>query len=511
MFWTKILILNMSLFIMWGKIMNYLMITWKDDNQFLNLNKINFNKSIDDFGISYEDLIEVNKLINPILDEMRQMTFFRIFKVNFDSECNFWSQNKICSFSTCSICQCEEKEIPLPWKQDSIKDTVLKDVKTEFFNTLVNKYNYSSSEWLVETEIDNKNGIYVNLLNNSETWTGYQGQKIWEAIYRENCFTGGSFDNMCMEERLFYKIISGIHSNINLHLSKNYLKEDLSNSNQASNYESLYNEKFSELDYKINATLADDRVLKHPDRINNMFYLYSILLKSLKKGEKTIKNYLYETGNEQINQETKLKVKNFYDTLNSVKKIQKIITEVSSNEQLKKFLHYDRLDQIKMRFRNISDIIDCVGCQKCKLHGKLQIYGVATMLKILFENNLDIPLKRNELIAFINLCSKLARSMDHLLFLNNKSLEEEVKYNYVMIICVVIYIVLSIVINLHFYKKKYFERRWFNFDKKQKPKINIIESNTEARYKNSSVSENTYFISSKSEDNKSLSVKQKND
>jgi len=31
---------------------------------------------------------------------------------------------------------------------------------------------------LVENEIDNKNGIYVDLLKNPEGYTGYQGQQI---------------------------------------------------------------------------------------------------------------------------------------------------------------------------------------------------------------------------------------------------------------------------------------------------------------------------------------------
>lgn len=483
---------------MWGKIMHYLMNIWTEENQFLKLNRISFNKTVEDFGITYEDLLEVNRVVNPILDEMRQMTYFRIFKVNFDSECNFWTQNKICSFSTCSICQCEEKEIPLPWKQDSIKDTVLKDVKTEFFNTLVNKYNYSSTEWLVENEIDNKNGIYVNLLNNPETWTGYQGQKIWEAIYRENCFTGGTFDDLCMEERLFYKIISGMHSNINLHLSKNYLKEDLEQDLNKNNFNSA-SDKYSELDYFINATLANDRVLKYPDRINNLFYLYSIILKSLKKGESTIRKYLYETGNDELNKETGQKINSFYDKFNSIKPINKIVNEVSSNEQLKKFVHYDRLDQIKMRFRNISDIIDCVGCQKCKLHGKLQIYGLATMLKILFEKKNEIPLKRNELIAFINLSSKLARSIDHLLFLTTKPVEEENTYNFKVIIGVVIYFIVSILSNWHFYRKKYFDRRWFNYDLKNK----IAENGKDKDSKLKGVKKplpKTYIVSSESTD-----------
>lgn len=31
-------------------------------------------------------------------------------------------------------------------------------------------------------------------------------------------------------------------------------------------------------------------------------------------------------------------------------------------------------DEFRQHFRNISRIMDCVGCDKCKLWGKLQVY-----------------------------------------------------------------------------------------------------------------------------------------
>jgi ERO1-like protein alpha len=54
-------------------------------------------------------------------------------------------------------------------------------------------------------------------------------------------------------------------------------------------------------------------------------------------------------------------------------------------------------DEIKNKFYNISRIIDCVGCEKCRLHGKLQITGLGAALKILFES--EPKLSRNELIV----------------------------------------------------------------------------------------------------------------
>lgn len=65
--------------------------------------------------------------------------------------------------------------------------------------------------------------------------TGYRGEsarKIWKSIYEENCFfkhpqkmsasNPFSLDNLCFEERIFYRAVSGLHTSINLHLSALY-------------------------------------------------------------------------------------------------------------------------------------------------------------------------------------------------------------------------------------------------------------------------------------------------
>lgn len=41
--------------------------------------------------------------------------------------------------------------------------------------------------------------------------------------------------------------------------------------------------------------------------------------------------------------------------------------------------------EVKNNFRNISRIMDCVGCEKCRLWGKVQTNGLGTALKVLFS------------------------------------------------------------------------------------------------------------------------------
>ena len=65
--------------------------------------------------------------------------------------------------------------------------------------------------------------------------------------------------------------------------------------------------------------------------------------------------------------------------------------------------------QLQAGFRNITRVMDCVGCEKCKLWGKLQTLGIATALKVLFteadcdggsppagQRLSDLRLERNE-------------------------------------------------------------------------------------------------------------------
>lgn len=72
------------------------------------------------------------------------------------------------------------------------------------------------------------------------------------------------------------------------------------------------------------------------------------------------------------------------------------------------------------KFRNISRIMDCVGCDKCRLWGKLQVQGLGTALKILFSGKFEpqfddrpvkgvkdtlsrkFKLKRGEMVSLFN-------------------------------------------------------------------------------------------------------------
>lgn len=60
--------------------------------------------------------------------------------------------------------------------------------------------------------------------------------------------------------------------------------------------------------------------------------------------------------------------------------------------------------------------MDCVGCDKCRLWGKLQITGLGTALKLLFSPNEEgaeggMSLSRGEAVAFINTVHRFSESL----------------------------------------------------------------------------------------------------
>jgi len=80
-------------------------------------------------------------------------------------------------------------------------------------------------------------------------------------------------------------------------------------------------------------------------------------------------------------------------------------------------------EQYQLKFRNITRIMDCVGCDKCKLWGKVQTRALGTALKILFSGKIGpestvnasskqaFQLSRVEIVALFNGFTRLSTSI----------------------------------------------------------------------------------------------------
>ena len=283
-----------------------------------------------------------------------------------------------------------------------------------------------------EDESASAKGDYVSLVDNPERFTGYAGEgahMVWDAIYKENCFSkpsaepllrnsfGGSLSDMfqaandlrsvlranapaaefppeddCLEKRVFYRVISGMHASISTHLCHDYLNQTTG-------------------EWGPNLQCYQERLETHPDRISNLYFNYALVLRALTKLRSHLQGYTFCSGDLAQDNDTKSKVLRLIDQAASGPAIfdENLMFQDPA-------VAGDLKDDFRQRFRNVSRLMDCVGCDKCRLWGKLQTVGYGTALKVLFEfeEGGEVPLKRTELVALVNTLARIGHSMKSL-------------------------------------------------------------------------------------------------
>ncbi|CAH1982327.1 unnamed protein product [Acanthoscelides obtectus] len=383
-----------------------------------------------------------------------------VIQVNLKRPCPFWSDdNSKCAMRYCHVESCREDEVPPGIKGDngmarrnvdmnaSEKYTreANEDCEAEMLYYLNKTISEEAQKELVKWDayddaLDNFCDIdendheaeYVDLLLNPERYTGYAGpaaHKIWSAIYLENCFRpkrslsfnpyiqSGKLSELCLEERVFYRVISGLHASINTHLCANYL---LSNANGMS-FTDPRGKWGPNLDEFQRRFSPENTNSEGPNWLRNLYFIYLVELRALAKVAPYLEEEEYYTGNDASDWDTQMAIK---DLLNVIKQFPDHFDESTMfrNSEQAERLKYE----FKQHFRNITRIMDCVGCEKCRLWGKLQTQGLGTALKILFSGKFDemiqnrrlyahnkkeFQLQRIEIVSLVNAFGRLSTSI----------------------------------------------------------------------------------------------------
>lgn len=414
-----------------------------------------------------------NVRIYPRLRSLLTKDYFRYFKVNLKRKCPFWNDDSKCAMRFCHVQPCQENEIPDGIKSSKPFDSLISNYgpktlpcnyketesyyqqyqdkcqcpvtaingeldcdtkeKLSYLNTTLSPkavkdiklwvaYDSAQENFCIIDENDDE-AEYVDLLLNPERYTGYKGksaERVWRSIYTENCFKINSsdpfnyfnsikLDNMCLEERVFYRAISGLHASINIHLCAEYL---LSHPTKISLVKPKGEWGMNVVEFR--KRFSPSTTNGHgPYWLRNLYFLYLLELRAIDKAAPLLEKEEFYTGNEKEDWDTKMAIK---DLLKVIKQFPNHFDEKSmfigdaNKKNLKK--------EFREHFRNVSKIMDCVGCEKCKLWGKLQTQGLGTALKILFSGKFDSPqerqhlkLQRNEIVSLINAIGRLSNSI----------------------------------------------------------------------------------------------------
>lgn len=340
-------------------------------------------------------------------------TYFSVFSVSLDTPCPFqFEDDAQCVIRECTVKDCSDEEVPPAWrdektgkpacKNNNLPDDPLNNVDRSLTGlaALVGAPVWQASDEKAWIARDERATVFVDLRKNPERYTGYaapSSSRVWEAVYDENCFTfsdkcrSGICDpGTCKEERVLYRLISGLHASISTHIAKDYM--------------------LGPGIWGVNKDIYKERIRAYPERRNNLNVAYAVVVRAVSKASSYLhpSNFTYLTGNDDNDQFTQDSLTELFSTpmlqpaCDSSRPFDESDMFVQDTQSL--------LPEFRSAFRNISMIMDCVGCEKCRLWGKLQFLGLGTALRILFEDEMP-ELERNEVIALINLMYKLSTSM----------------------------------------------------------------------------------------------------
>nr|XP_056707108.1 ERO1-like protein alpha [Euleptes europaea] len=411
---------------------------------------------LDDCTCDVETLDAFNNYkVFPRLQTLLESDYFRYYKVNLKKTCPFWNVISHCGIRDCAVQPCQSNEVPDGIRSASYKyseeanasandceeaerlgavDESLSEETVEAVRQWT-RHDDSADSFCEADDIQSPEAEYVDLLLNPERYTGYKGPdawKIWNSIYEENCFKpqsikrplnplasgrGNMFYNwlegLCVEKRAFYKLISGLHASINIHLSARYLLQDTWSKKEWGHNVTEFQQRFDE----------DLTQGEGPRRLKNLYFIYLIELRALSKVLPFFKRSDFQlfTGDKIRDGEVKSLL---LEILHLIKSFPLHFDENSffaGNQKEAAKLK----EEFRLHFRNISRIMDCVGCIKCRLWGKLQTQGLGTALKILFsesqiENMLGrgpsptFHLTRQEIVALFNAFGRISTSIKEL-------------------------------------------------------------------------------------------------
>ena len=232
--------------------------------------------------LNLQGTMDTVKKISPYLKKLTDLKYFRFFRVDLTRECQFWVSNAMCTQKlSCTLCECPPEKLPNAWLDEDLR---LKEAKSfNKYKILEHVFDAPGPARPAKIEPENPdlwrldqindNSIYVDLHEDWEEYTGFQGREIWELIYKENC---KKFYDMCTNNQLLYRLISGMHSSVSTHLSYYFRNPKKGGKDKR---------------HQPNVWLYLSKVGQFPDRLTNLVYSTSLLMKGISRYANEIKNF----------------------------------------------------------------------------------------------------------------------------------------------------------------------------------------------------------------------------
>jgi len=351
----------------------------------------------------------VNDELEALLCQIRKKSYFRMYSVDMLASCEYFPQELFeCYSSTCEIYPLDEEEIPT-------------DLRT--FD--MDEHEFQLDGW---ARWDMPSEDYYDTLQYPEEFTGYDGSEIWRFIHERISFQDDEmnlspnnhdqYDSDSWKAD-FNKAVSGLHSCISAQIVRGIDKK------VAAGEEFEEDCVWTDPEAEFKRRLSPDG--ETPLALENLYFTYMLMLSAVRAAKGRL---LADCDDGKIGPAAA-------ESLREVLAYPLIDDESIDIASLRLHDHAvkdkaskETLWEARMRTRDLFRVMNCVQCNKCRLHGKIATMGLSTAFQLLLgksgEGGDVKVVHRVELAALMTTLSKLSTAVKYCTEMTAKSAKNTV-------------------------------------------------------------------------------------
>jgi len=244
---------------------------------------------------------------------------------------------------------------------------------------------------------------YYDTLAFPESYTGYDGSDIWNFIHERICFSGYEYDDDHWKAD-FNKAVSGLHSMISAQVTRGIV--DKIQAGEDFSDDEIWRDPQAEFQRRLSTSGET------PLALENLYFCFMLMLSAVSKARDRL---LQDCDSGKIDGDAATALKNVLSSPLLDNPAVDVASRKLHDHAVKDSDSVGALWEARMRSRELLRIMNCVQCNKCRLHGKISMMGLSTALQILVgrmgEGGDPTRVHRVELAALMTTLHKCSRAI----------------------------------------------------------------------------------------------------
>eukprot|EP00553_Chaetoceros_curvisetus_P006979 CAMPEP_0204632170 /NCGR_PEP_ID=MMETSP0717-20131115/24352_1 /ASSEMBLY_ACC=CAM_ASM_000666 /TAXON_ID=230516 /ORGANISM="Chaetoceros curvisetus" /LENGTH=442 /DNA_ID=CAMNT_0051649949 /DNA_START=14 /DNA_END=1342 /DNA_ORIENTATION=+ len=361
-----------------------------------------YSSATEELTPGIEAIDAMNGDIEPLLASLREQEYFRLYSVDMLGSCEYMPQELFeCYSETCEIYPIDDEDVP-----------------EEIAESDMAEHSFDLDGW---ARWDMPSEDYYDITQFPEEFTGYDGSDIWNFIHKRIAFGHDDNDEMDkVKDNLtdeygynddnwkadFNKALSGLHSCISAQIVRGIQKK-------IDNDEGFDDDcQWTDPQVEFDRRLGEGG--ETPEALENLYFGYMLLLSAVNIAKPRLL-LLCDDSNSKIDNEASDALKRILSSPLLEDETIGVASKKLHDHAVKDEESVNNLWQARLRTREMFRIMNCVQCNKCRLHGKIGAMGLSTAFQVLLgrsgEGGDVKRVHRVELAALVTTLSKFSTAV----------------------------------------------------------------------------------------------------